>query len=50
MSSEEDGDNMFLRNVGIDLQIHTVPKPKTSQLHDNIRRENLKSHLYVSCF
>jgi hypothetical protein len=21
---------MFLRNVGIDLQIHTAPKPKTS--------------------
>jgi hypothetical protein len=29
-SVAEDGDSMFLRNVGIDLQIHTVPKPKTS--------------------
>jgi hypothetical protein len=26
----EDGNSMFLRNVGIDLQIHTTPKPKTS--------------------
>jgi hypothetical protein len=26
----EDGDSMFLRNVGIDLPIHMVPKPKTS--------------------
>jgi hypothetical protein len=26
----ENGDSMFLRNVGIDLQIHTAPKPKTS--------------------
>jgi hypothetical protein len=25
-----DGDSMFLRNVDIDLQIHTTPKPKTS--------------------
>jgi hypothetical protein len=29
-SSPEDGDSMFLRNVSIDLQIHTAPKPKTS--------------------
>jgi hypothetical protein len=28
-SAPEDGD-MFLRNVGIDLQIHTAPKPETS--------------------
>jgi hypothetical protein len=27
-SAPEDGDSMFLRNVGIDLQIHTVPEPK----------------------
>jgi hypothetical protein len=29
-SAPGDGDGMFLRNVGIDLQIHTAPKPKTS--------------------
>jgi hypothetical protein len=29
-SVPENGDIMFLRNVGIDLQIHTAPKPKTS--------------------
>jgi hypothetical protein len=29
-SSPEDGDSMFLGNVGIDLQIHTAPKLKTS--------------------
>jgi hypothetical protein len=28
-SVPEDGDGMFLRNVGIDLQIHTAPKFKT---------------------
>jgi hypothetical protein len=26
------GDSMFLRNVGIDLQIHTAPKHKTSAI------------------
>jgi hypothetical protein len=30
ISAPEDGDSMFLRNVGIDLQIHTASKPKTS--------------------
>jgi hypothetical protein len=29
-SAPEDWDSMFLRNVDIDLQIHTAPKPKTS--------------------
>jgi hypothetical protein len=29
-STPEDGASMFPRNVGIDLQIHTVPKPKSS--------------------
>jgi hypothetical protein len=29
-SAPEDGDSMLLRNVGIDLQIYTTPKPKTS--------------------
>jgi hypothetical protein len=28
-SAPEDGDSVFLRNFGIDLQIHTAPKPKT---------------------
>jgi hypothetical protein len=31
-STPEDGDSMFLRNVGIDLQIHAAPKPKTFHL------------------
>jgi hypothetical protein len=29
-SALEDGDSMFIRNVGIDLQINTAPKPKTT--------------------
>jgi hypothetical protein len=29
-SAPEDRDSVFLRNVGIDLQIHTAPKPKIS--------------------
>jgi hypothetical protein len=29
-SAPEYGDNMFLRNVGIYLQIHTAPKANTS--------------------
>jgi hypothetical protein len=29
-STPEDGDSMFLWNVGIDLQIHMMPKPKNS--------------------
>jgi hypothetical protein len=29
-SAPEDGGGMFLRNVRIDLKIHTIPKPKTS--------------------
>jgi hypothetical protein len=29
-SAPEDGDSMFLRNVGIDLRIRMAPKPKTS--------------------
>jgi hypothetical protein len=30
-------DSMFFRNVGIDLQIHTAPKPKKPlQQHGNI--------------
>jgi ribosomal protein L2 len=29
-SAPKDGDIMFLRNVGIGLKIHNVPKPKTS--------------------
>jgi hypothetical protein len=28
--SELHGDSMFVGNVGIDLQIHTAPNPKTS--------------------
>jgi hypothetical protein len=30
MKMEEEGDSMFLRNVGIDLKIHTAPKLKNS--------------------
>jgi hypothetical protein len=30
MKMEEYGDSMFLRNVGIDLKIHTAPKLKNS--------------------
>jgi hypothetical protein len=30
LSAPEDEDSMFLQNAGIDLQIRTVPKPKTS--------------------
>jgi hypothetical protein len=29
-STPEDGGSMFLRNVGIGLQIHTAPKPRIS--------------------
>jgi hypothetical protein len=41
----EDGDSMFLRNVGIDLRNHTAPHPRQHQHHAN-RRENLKSHIF----
>jgi hypothetical protein len=30
-SAPENGDSMFLQNVGIDLQIHMAPKHKTSK-------------------
>jgi hypothetical protein len=35
---------MFLRNVGICLQLHTISQPKRLQSHLH-RRENLKSHV-----
>jgi hypothetical protein len=46
-SATEDGDSMFLRNVGIDLQIHTTPKPKTSTTTTiAVFTENHKTHKY----
>jgi hypothetical protein len=40
--SHEDGDNIFLRNAGIYVRVHTVSK------HRNFhRRENLKSHIII---
>jgi hypothetical protein len=30
LSATEEGDSVFLLNVDIDLQKHTVPKPKTT--------------------
>jgi len=40
----EDGDSMFLRNVGIDLRNHTAPKPKTTptSLVTAVRTSNVR--------
>jgi hypothetical protein len=43
ISALEDGDSMFLRNVGIYQHINTAPNPKIKKKHDNNRREKLKS-------
>jgi hypothetical protein len=42
LSALEDGDSMFLRNVGIDEHINTAPNPNIKKKTNN-RRENLKS-------
>jgi hypothetical protein len=41
-SAPEDGDSVVLRNVGIDLQIHTEPKPKTPTIRSRV-------FFYVGC-
>jgi hypothetical protein len=38
----QNGESMFLRNVGIYLQVHTALQPRR-HLH---RRENLKSQMF----
>jgi hypothetical protein len=39
---------MFLRNVGIDLQIHTAPKPKTSTSSSDCSQGQFDSGFYLS--
>jgi hypothetical protein len=41
-SAYEDGGSTFLRNVGIDLKINTVPKPKTSNISSQLVTGNIK--------
>jgi len=44
--SPEDGDSMYLQNIGIDLQNNMVPKPKSTPTHSN-HCKNLTSHIVI---
>jgi hypothetical protein len=43
-ASPEDGDRMFLRNVGVYRRVYSAPKPRTTSSSPS---ENLKSHTIV---
>jgi hypothetical protein len=45
----EDGDSMFLQNVGIDLRVYTAPKPRWSSSSERTEILLLKSYTEVTC-